>query len=94
MFCYLVFTFGFIIANFWSWFVLPIFTNLPTITWQQSVGLGMFMGALNFSHLKNMNKLSWKNENNDKAPLRVLGLIFIVPLLVLFMGYLVKVWIV
>lgn len=38
---YFYFSYGFLILNFWDWFVLPVFPSLPTITLAQAIGLSL-----------------------------------------------------
>jgi len=41
---YSVFMWGLVLYKFWYWFLLPIFTELPEITYLMAVGLMLFIG--------------------------------------------------
>lgn len=41
---YSSFTWGFVLYKFYYWFLLPVFTTLPQITFWQAVGVMIFIG--------------------------------------------------
>ena len=42
---------GVVFDNFWSWFVLPVFPNLPNPTLLESMGLMYFVSLFNIPNL-------------------------------------------
>ena len=43
---------GLILMLCWSWFIVPVFTTLPTLTFGQSVGISMFITVLKYKSVK------------------------------------------
>ena len=76
---YSVLSWGYVCFIFWEWFVVPVFTTLPIITYYQSVGLIVFTTVL-----KNLDI----NEN-EKDTKYVVGAI-IAPWLIFMIGGFVK----
>jgi hypothetical protein len=37
---------GFVLMKTWAWFVVPVFTSLPKLTFGQAVGLSVFLSIL------------------------------------------------
>lgn len=37
---------GFVLMKTWAWFVVPVFTSLPKMTFGQAVGLSVFLSIL------------------------------------------------
>jgi hypothetical protein len=46
---YTALSWGFVLFKFWVWFILPIFTTLPTLNYWQAVGL-MLVSSLIVRH--------------------------------------------
>lgn len=46
-FIYNIFSWGFVFYKFYNWFILPVFTNLPQITFISAVGISIFTSMLN-----------------------------------------------
>lgn len=86
-FFYGAFAWGWVTYKFWIWFVLPVFTNLPELTVIQCVGLMMFI-----SLFKGTPAQMIKNEYVNETLSNVLPII--APILILFVGWLVKIFIV
>jgi hypothetical protein len=42
-FAYSIFSWGFVCYKFWGWFITPVFTQAPAITYMQAVGLIFFI---------------------------------------------------
>lgn len=80
------FSWGLVVFNFYNWFILPIFPELPVITLIQAVGLMFFIGLF--------NKTDSKNDIKDDYTTKYSGLIksIISPWLSLLLGYLFKIW--
>lgn len=78
------FSWGFVLFKFWGWFIVPVFTTLPLITFWQAVGL-MFVVAL--FHGKHLTPKEYDKTN--AAVTVLLG-----PWLTLFVGWLIgAIWI-
>jgi hypothetical protein len=79
--CYEIFLWGVVCWKFWLWFVLPIFPELPTISFVHAVGLSLFI-----SLFKNHSTQFVKNQyvDNDTTILQIL----VSPLLTFVIGWL------
>ena len=75
---------GFVMFKFYGWFLLPIFINLPEITYTQAVGLALFSTLLH-SHYSDSIKDDYISKTKQWAS-------FITPWLVLLMGYIIYSW--
>ena len=76
------FSWGFVCFKFWGWFVLPVFTTLPHITFWQAIGLMFFI-----SLFKALNYNSY-NHSKDKEFEKVkLTSSLIAPWITLLVGY-------
>ena len=80
------FVWGFVCMKFYYWFVLPVFPDLPHITFYHAVGLFIFIGLFRIheSKTKTLDGAEIKEETNW-----VLSLIL--PWVVLGAAYLIKV---
>ena len=61
MVAYMGFSWGFVAWKFWHWFLLPVFTALPAITFIQAVGIMLFI-----SLFKTIPSQVLKDEYVDK----------------------------
>jgi hypothetical protein len=57
MFGILMLVIGIIISGImmmlcWSWFIVPVFTTLPILTFGQSIGISMFLAVLKYRSTK------------------------------------------
>lgn len=84
---YSAFSWGLVLYKFWDWFVLPVFVTLPVLTLIQAVGLMFFISLFKTQPFQVM-----KNKYEKKNYATYLGLL--APWVSLFIGYLVKVFIV
>jgi len=78
---------GLVFYKFWYWFLLPVFTQLPEITYLQAIGLMCFVSVL---------KVGLKSENYQKEDQKKWVGVFVVLLLpwaTLLLGYIVKIFI-
>jgi len=73
---YGTFTWGWVLFKFWYWFVLPIFTNLPHITYMQAVGLSLFISLF--------HRATGSEKDKEKGSLIVF---LIAPFLTVLIGY-------
>jgi len=81
---YGAFSWGYVSYTFYNWFVLPTFTDLPHFTIIQFVGFSLFLNTLirhSSTHIK--------DEYKDKTTEHVSA--FLMPWLVLFFGWFIKV---
>lgn len=84
---YQAFSWGYVLFKFWFWFLLPVFVTLPSITFYQAVGLMLFIGLFkNHVTTKKIKKeyMDQENKTSDQV------IPFLLPWLVLGIGYLVK----
>lgn len=84
---YGAFVWGWVCFKFWYWFVLPVFTTLPEVTFIQCVGLMMFISLFKSTESQVINK---EYVNQDATNI----LQIIAPLIVLFVGWIVKIFII
>ena len=74
---------GLVVFKFWYWFVLPVFPELPNITYVQAIGLMLFIGLF---------KNNGKSNDNDNQKENLL-LYFLTPILMLVVGGIVHAFI-
>lgn len=84
---YSAISWGLVLYKFWYWFILPVFTTLPTIGFMEAVGLMMFFNLLKQQNQQVINKLFRDDSTQFK-------LTVIAPWLMLFVGWFVKVFII
>jgi len=86
-FIYSTLAWGLILYKFWGWFVLPVFTELPELTFLQALGL-MFVVSLFKGIMHQSIKKEYRDVNAEYALL--LG-----PWVTLFFGWLAyAIWLV
>jgi hypothetical protein len=78
---YNVLSWGYVCYKFWSWYVTPVFTDLPIVEFWQAVGLMFFI-----SLFKNHSSISIKSEFQDKSS--SITSFIINPWILLVIGYL------
>ena len=47
---YYTVSWGVVVYNFYNWFLLPVFTTLPIITFSSALGLGLFLDLFRSSN--------------------------------------------
>lgn len=72
---------GVVVYLFWDWFLTPVFTQLPAITFVQAIGLSFFIGLF-----RNHGTTQIKKEYRDTNDSALLSLIS--PWAVLLIGWL------
>lgn len=77
---YSTLTWGLVCLKFWSWFILPIFPELPVITYAMAVGLIMFIGLFR-GHSVTMIKEHYRDMDLEFI------LLVIAPWLTLIIGW-------
>jgi hypothetical protein len=83
IFIYDTLSWGLVLYKFWGWFVLPVFTTLPVLTFTQALGL-MFVVGLFKSHFAGENiKDEYKKDKYSQTIV-----LFILPWLTLIFGWL------
>jgi len=82
IFLYNTFSWGLVMLKFWTWFVLPVFTGLPVITFYQAIGLIFFISLFK-NHIP-----SFKKELLD---VNGKSMWLFLPWLTLFFGWLVHI---
>lgn len=83
---YGAFSWGYVTFKFWYWFLLPVFPQMPHITFWQAVGLMMFI-----SLFQNHSSDSIKDEYKDKNSGAIVSII--APWLTWLVGYIIWCWI-
>ena len=81
---YGAFSWGYVSHTFYGWFILPIFNDLPHFTVIQFVGFSLFLNTIirhSATHIK--------DEYKDKTTEHVS--VFLMPWLVLFFGWFIKI---
>jgi hypothetical protein len=71
---------GFVCYKFYGWFVLPIFTQLPSIAFWQAVGLMFFISLFH-----NHSSIALKKEFEDSS--QTITLAVISPWVLFIIGY-------
>jgi hypothetical protein len=77
---------GLVMYNFWSWFLLPVFPTLPNITFNQAIGLAMFI-ALFHNVQSQIIKKEYKDETQERL------VILIAPWITLAFGWVIQLFI-
>jgi len=91
-FTYGVFTGGLLLLSFYNWFALPVFTELPTINFYQAIGLNSLLYLFNkptVADLVIFEKYKSEKEENDVVKYGM----YMLPWVILGLGYLVKLFI-
>jgi len=84
---YSSFAWGYVSSVIYTWFIIPVFTNAPTLTWLQLAGIMFFINC--FVH--NGNTLAYlKDEVKDTLTGTITSII--APFLVLFGAWIFKVF--
>jgi hypothetical protein len=90
LFIYDTLSWGLVLYKFWAWFVLPIFTTLPEISFVQAIGLMFFIGLFK-SHFMGENL---KDEYKKDTNITIFTAI-ILPWMTYFFGWLAwQIWLV
>lgn len=85
---YSSFAWGFVFFKLFSWFVLPVFSTLPAVTFHQSVGLMFFVGLFKSSEASDLYLNDTKIEKKPNLwitlalPWLLLGVAFFVKLFI------------
>jgi len=85
-FIYNTLLWGWVLYNFWNWFVLPVFTTLPEVTFIQALGLMFVIGLFKSGSLE---KPKEENLNYSTA------FLFLSPWITFVFGWLAySIWII
>ena len=87
MIIYSSFSWGFVLFKFWYWFLLPVFTTLPSVDFYQAVGLMFFISLLKTKSFDTPIKDEY--IDNSKKISNIFTQI-LVPWIVLVIGFFVK----
>lgn len=79
-FVYGTLAWGLVLFKFWGWFVLPVFTDLPEITFVQALGLMFVVGLFKTGMIQSVKK-EYRDTNAEYA-------LLVTPWLSLFLGWL------
>ena len=47
---------GLVLANYWDWFILPVFKNVPSITYSNAIGIMFIWNFLTYTIAKTKDK--------------------------------------
>lgn len=81
---YFLLTIGLVLFKFYYWFALPVFTNLPHITYLQCVGLVVFLGVLKGNYTSELKEEYYKYTAKEK-----LAGLLVAPWIGLFVGWII-----
>jgi hypothetical protein len=84
LFLYGSFSWGFVFFKFWSWFVLPVFSFLPSINFWQAVGLWVFISLFHNQQVQQV-KDEYLKDSTERT---VSGIVL--PWVVLLIGWVIK----
>lgn len=84
---YYVLSLSFVMQEFYSWFISPIFIDLPILKYYQFIGINMFIGL--FKIEKSLKK-SIKKEYLEKEDKKVICLIVLNPWIAYLIGYIIS----
>lgn len=88
LFIYDALSWGLVMYKFWGWFVLPIFTTLPTITFVQAIGLIFFVGLFKSHFIGENIKDEYKKNTYGTAIVTI-----VMPWVTLIFGWLAyQIW--
>lgn len=67
---------GWIIKIFWAWFVLPVFTSLPTLSTMQAIGISFMVSILSLLQSVSKKELQeFQDESDDYTDFQLLTLL-------------------
>ena len=87
VFCYTIFSWGYVSFQFYDWFVLKYYPNLPHFTIYQFIGFRFLIST--FIHYSDNSDI--KNEYKDKIETRYV-IALLTPWLTLLLGYMYLCW--
>ena len=74
---------GYIIADMWEWFILPVFTSMPALTIGQAIGLGVIVSFMCKYHKIGDSE----KEKEDRTANFIVGIIW--PFLIWLTAYII-----
>lgn len=83
MIVYGVFTWALIVYQYYHWFALPLYPQLPTINFEEAIGLSFLI-----SLFKTHSSLAIKDEYRDKT--LEYAILFLGPWFLLLVGYIFR----
>lgn len=86
---YTSFTWGFVLFKFWYWFLLPVFTTVPEISFWQALGLMFIINLFN----RKSPTVGIKDEYLKDNKKTVWALVILMPWITLGVGYCIKLFI-
>lgn len=78
---------GYVAFKFWYWFLVPIFPQVPPITYWMAVGLTFFLMLFKNHNSETIIKDEYKDKSSSTVVMSLLT-----PWLTLLMGYMMLVW--
>ncbi len=84
---YFSFSWGFVLYKFWYWFLIPVFTELPEISFWAAVGLMMFVTLFKNHGHKPAIKEEYINKSKQSGNAFAS---FLTPWMVLLIGFVIK----
>jgi len=80
---YNAFAWGTVVFYFYTWFILPIFINLPYISLKEAIGLGLFISLFKPHTYKKVDK-------EAETDWGIIGVNMLMPWIVLLLAYFIK----
>ena len=72
-FVYDTLSWGLVLYKFWGWFVLPVFVELPALTFVQALGLMFVIGLFKNRHVGDSIKDEYKKNKNESTWILILS---------------------
>lgn len=77
---YFVFAGGYVLSILWGWFIIPVFTTAPALTWQQAAGIILVASFFKY-----------KPKDSEKSNNKTTIMLLLYPWLLLLFGYIIKI---
>lgn len=88
IFFYGIWAAAFVGLKLWTWFIVPVFVGMPTLTLTQTFGISLLIGYWTKSH----SNYNGKDERTDRQKSQaIIGVLFY-PWLVLLLGWIARSW--
>jgi hypothetical protein len=81
---------GWVLMKLWEWFIIPVF-HLPMLTLPAAMGLSLVVHFLTYQH-QSTSDTKGTEEEEKKKRIRIFVQIFLRPLIVLGIGYVIHLY--
>jgi hypothetical protein len=76
---------AFVLTKLWAWFIVPLFPGAPSLTMAQAYGIALVIAMVTHQHSE-----AQEEPDKEKRQIAAIVSLFVWPLLVLFVGWIVK----